>query len=119
MSDTLPLLGEAGPEAVIPLRGGRMFIAPVGTDADDRAQWVEVGTGRGFELYTWGPVHDAPWPTIPPLTTRSTSIAFDLSDESWAGFVALMEALRLATIRRRRARSVTRRKYRARARRRT
>lgn len=152
------MIGEHGPEAVIPLPGTRVFIAPAGTpppsfeatqrevrdrmhdwmveeydrqilgdpDAEpqeltglfDGTEWAEVGSG--IELDAVSLVHESPWPTVPALTTTSASVSFEarLNAEQ----VRLLYGIPLSLIGprgRHRVRSVTRRKYRARARRRT
>lgn len=113
----LALLGEGGPEAVIPLRSGRLFVAPLGTGPDQPEQWVELGRGVRIGGVV-EPVDDVvPAGTLTPSSLTTGSVSFTATPRSLRSLYRLIYGGPLLS--RARARSVTRRKYRARARRRT
>lgn len=77
------MLGEHGPEAVIPLRGGRLFFAPVGTEPGDAGAWRDVGRlvdGDGIRFAP--PVDSSPAVLTPvdvTLPRRQATVRFRLS----------------------------------------
>lgn len=111
------MIGDRGPEAVIPLRAGRLYVAPVGTPPPPvTGEWWEIGTAT----YAPSTFVDLDEPAKPPapLTTRPVSVSFQarLNAEQMRLLFGVPLSL-LGPRGRHRARSLTRHKYRARARR--